>query len=177
MAIDRIYMDSNCFIESVKSKIGSGTETGRDNDLWHIKHLLISAERVQIEVITSYLTVAECRHAGTAGPTEEVKRLFRSILSSGKVVKLAQLTKTTAEFARDLAWTHNINMSGADAIHVETAIKTGCKEFLSFDFGKSKSPVKLAPQLKSLGLITIEPAETSLLPPTYRQPNFLAPVR
>ena len=167
MAVDRIYMDSNCFIESVKSKIGTA-EPARANDLWHLQQLLTAATRGEVEVITSYISIAECKHAG-GPPTDEVKRLFRSILSSGKVVKLAQLTKGISERARDLQWEDGINLAGADSIHVATALNTGCKEFLSFDFGKSKSPVKFAPQLKPLGLIAIVPAGTSLLPPEYRQ--------
>lgn len=171
MAVDRIYMDSNCFIESVKSSIGNA-QTDRDNDLWFIKNLLIASQRGDVEVITSYLTLAECRHVSQGGPTPEVMRLFRSILSSGKVVKLAQLTKATAERARDLHWKDGINLGGADAIHVATALNTGCKEFLGFDATKSKSPIKHANQLRKLlptGIIAVLPSGTSLLPPEYLQ--------
>jgi predicted nucleic acid-binding protein len=167
MAIDRVYMDSCCFIESVKSKLGNA-EAGREDDLWHIKHLLIAASRGEIEVVTSYLTITESRHVG-GPPSDEVKRLFRSILSSGKVVKLAQLTKATAERSRDLHWDHGINLGGADSIHVATALATGCKEFLSFDYVKRKSPLKFAAELKKLGLDAILPGATSLLPPEYKQ--------
>lgn len=167
MVVDRIYMDSNCFIESVKSKIGTA-DPARADDLWHIQQLLTASARGEVEVITSHLTIAECKHAG-GPPTDEVKRLFGSILSSGKVVKLAQLTKVIAERARDLQWDHNINLGGADAVHVATALSTGCKEFLSFDYAKPKSPVKFAPQLLTLGLIAVIPANTTLVPPSYRQ--------
>jgi predicted nucleic acid-binding protein len=171
MAVDRIYMDSCCFIESVKSKFGDAQED-RANDLWYLQKLLNASKNGDIEVITSYLTIAECTHAKTTGnseQSEEVKRLFRSILSSGKVVKLAQLTKVTAELARDLHWEHNINVKGADAIHLATAITTGCKEFLSFDSKKPKSPARFSAKLQSLGITVIEPASTQLLPGEYRQ--------
>lgn len=171
MAIDRIYMDSCCFIESVKSTQGN-EEAGRENDLWYLKQLLTASKDGAIEVVTSYLTIAECRHAqgkGITQPTEEAKRLFKSILCSGKVIKLAQLTKATAELARDLHWDHGINLGGADAIHVATAIKTGCKEFLSFDAEKRKSPLKFASELKGLGLNPILPAATRVLQQEYLQ--------
>ena len=171
MAVERLYMDSCCFIESVKSKFGDAQED-RANDLWYLQKLLTAAKNGDIEVITSYLTLAECTHAKSVNPDEQfedVKRLFRSILSSGKVVKLAQLTKGTAELARDLRWEHDINVRGADAIHLATAITTRCKEFLSFDSNKSKSPAKFAPQLLALGIKVIEPATTQLLPGEYRQ--------
>jgi predicted nucleic acid-binding protein len=175
MAIDRIYMDSCCFIESVKSSLGNAEE-GRENDLWHIHQLLLAARNGHVEVITSYLSLAECRHAKTADgqpPTDEVKRLFRSILASGKVVKLAQLTKATAELSRDLHWDHNINLSGADAVHVATSVVTECKEFLTFDYKKKKSPMAFAEEIKKLRVIVREPHNTILLPEKYRQPNFL----
>lgn len=167
MAIDRIYFDSCVFIESIKESIGTAQD-GRENDLWHVKKLLEASRSGDIEVITSYITIAECQGAGKP-PDEEVKRLIRSILSSGKVVKLAQLTKATAERARDLRWEHDLVMGGADAVHVATALQTGCKEFVSFDFAKKKSPLKYAKELKALGLIAIEPSATSLLPQEYRQ--------
>jgi len=81
------------------------------------------------------LTIAESRRADGA-PTEEVKRLFNSILVSGKVVLLTQMTQTIAERARDLHWDHGINLGGADAIHVATALTVGCSEFLTFDANK-----------------------------------------
>ena len=174
MAVDRIYMDSCCFIESVKSTIGTAQE-GRDGDLWYIKQLLKASKDGSIEIITSYLTLAESRHArgkGITEPTDEAKRLFRSILCSGKVVKLAQLTRATAELARDLHWDHGINLGGADAIHVATALKTGCKEFLSFDAEKRKSPLKYTAELKKLGLTANLPSATKLLPQDYRQEGF-----
>lgn len=167
MAIDRVYMDSCCFIESVKSKLGNA-EAGREDDLWYLKHLLVASSKGEIEVVTSYLTITESRHVGQP-PSDEVKRLFRSILSSGKVVKLAQLTQATAERARDLHWDHGINLGGADSIHVATALVTGCKEFLSFDYAKKKSPLKFAVELQKLGLKAILPGGTSLLPPEYKQ--------
>ncbi len=169
MGVDRIYMDSACFIEAVQSSIGQG-QTGRERDLWFIKQLLVASKSGEVEVITSYLTLAECRGSLKDGPpSDEVKRLIRSILSSGKVVKLAQLTKATAERARDLVWNDNLNLDGADAVHVATALVTGCKEFLTFDRTSRKAPLKYANELRSFGLMAIEPSASTLLPAHYFQ--------
>ena len=170
MSIDRTYMDSCCFIEAVKYDV-STTDPDRENDIWYIKQLLKASKSGDIEVITSVLTIAESRRAD-GEPTDEVKRLFSSILTSGRVVKLAQMTQGIAEKARDLHWVNKINLSGADALHVATALLLGCKEFLTFDF-KRKSPLKFEKELRALGLLVIAPSETTCLPSDYRQGHLL----
>jgi predicted nucleic acid-binding protein len=167
MAIDRIYMDSCCFIEAVKYDVGDETDPARQNAIWYIKQCLLAARSGDLEVITSNLTLAESRRADGA-PTEEVKRLLKSILTSGKVVKLAQVTQSIAEKARDLHWVNQINLGGADAIHVATALTLGCKEFLTFD-ERRKSPLAFENELMHLGLKIITPANTKILPILYLQ--------
>lgn len=135
MGKPKLYMDSCCFIDAVKVTVGDAISADRANDLWYIQHCLKAARAGEIDVITSTLTIAESRRADGA-PTEEVKRLFNSILVSGKVVLLTQMTQTIAERARDLHWDHGINLGGADAIHVATALTVGCSEFLTFDANK-----------------------------------------
>ncbi len=107
--------------------------------------------------------------AGGGAPTENVKRLFNSILVSGKVVRLADLTLGIAERARDLEWLHGITLGGADAIHVATAITLGCKEFFTFDMSKNKSPIGRKKDIAKLGLRVITPSETIYLPESYKQ--------
>lgn len=170
--IHRVYMDSCCFIDAVKTDIGDETDPDRANDIWYIKKCLEASKNGDIEVITSYLTIAESRRA-SGEPTEEVKKLFNSIFLSGKVIKLAQLTLNIAERARDLHWLHSINLGGADAIHVATALTVGCKEFLTFDMKKKRSPLAFASEIDKLGLRVILPSKTSLLPKDYLQENML----
>jgi predicted nucleic acid-binding protein len=169
MAIERVYMDSNCFIESVQSQPDSASPHA--NDLWFIRKLMEAARNLDIEIVTSQLTIAEFRGiGGGAPPPEELKRLISSILTSGKVVKLAQMTLGIAEAARDLHWVHGINLGGADAIHVATAKVTGCREFLSLDFGKSRSPIHNASAIRNaIGLTAVVPSGTTVLPPRYLQ--------
>jgi predicted nucleic acid-binding protein len=88
---------------------------------------------------------------------------------SGKVVKLSQLTLNIAERARDLHWLHGINLSGADSIHVASALQTGCKEFLTFDRKKSRSPIAMEKEIAKLGLRVITPSKTACLPKDYLQ--------
>lgn len=168
MALDKIYIDSCGFIDAVKTDVGEITEPDRANDIWYIKACLKAAKNGDLEVFTSHLTIAECRRAGGA-PSEKVKRLFNSILVSGKVVRLADLTLGIAERARDLEWIHGINLGGADAIHIATALTLGCKEFFTFDKKKGKSPIGRKVEIAKLGLRVITPSETFYLPDSYKQ--------
>jgi predicted nucleic acid-binding protein len=169
MALDKIYIDSCFFIEAVKTSVGDPTDADT-NDIWYVQKCLEASKNGDIQVITSHLTIAESRKA-KGEPSDKVKRLFNSILLSGKVLKLGALTQKIAELARDLEWQHGINLSGADAIHVATALKLQCKEFFTFD-SKRKSPLKYKAELSKLGLTVIYPSETSLLPSKYLQRNI-----
>lgn len=168
MDISRLYMDSCCFIDSVKADVGDVTDADRANDIWYIKKCLEASQKGDIQVVTSYLTIAESRRA-SGEPTEEVKRIFNSIFLFGKVLKLSQLTLSIAERARDLHWRHGINLGGADAIHIATALTVGCKEFLTFDRKKNKSPLGFAKEIGKLGLKVITPSRTLCLPSDYLQ--------
>jgi predicted nucleic acid-binding protein len=158
-------MDSCCFIDAVKGDVGDSLTPERQNNVWFIKQCLKAATDGEIDVITSTLTIAESRRAEHP-PTKEVKRLFNSILTSGRVVKLTQMTQSIAEKARDLHWDHGINLGGADSLHVATALAVGCKEFFTTD---GKGPLKYAVKLGSMGLRVVQPSDTALLPADYLQ--------
>jgi predicted nucleic acid-binding protein len=168
MALDKIYIDSCCFIEAIKHDVGK-SDPSRDDDIWYTQKILEAAKNGDVEVFTSHLTITECRRAHDTGkPTDEVKRLIRSILMSGKVVRLAELTLSIAEKARDLHWEHDLNLGGADSIHVATALSLGCTELFTYDM-KKKSPIAYTSELENLGVKPIKPSQTNLLPPKYNQ--------
>jgi predicted nucleic acid-binding protein len=131
---DRIYIETSPLIDVIKGRVRVQVDQDRLNDVWHVEACLRAALAGDIEVVTSMLTIAECRRAKQGKPpTEEMKKVIRSVLASGKVFHLAEVTQTIAETARDLEWEHGINLSGADAVHVATAFRTGCKEFFTLD--------------------------------------------
>lgn len=105
----RLYIDSCDFIEAIKNSEGVPTDPTRANDIWYIRRCLEASRAGEIEVITSMLTIAEVRRAGNA-PTDRVKRVIRSVLTSGKIVTLAEMTQGIAEKARDLHWEHGVNL-------------------------------------------------------------------
>lgn len=165
----RVYIDTCCFIDALQHREGMKISADKQDDVWHIQQVLRASLAGDLEVVTSTLTIAEFRRAkADTQPTRELKRLIRSILLSGRVVTLAQITQGVAERARDLDWEDEISLKGADAIHVATALVTGCKEFFTAD-GRGPLKQTIVPKLSKLGLRSIRPADTRLLPSEYRQ--------
>src|SRR5437016_10644653 len=171
MSKARIYIETSPIIDVIKGRTRVSLTADRENDLWYTEQCLRAALDGGIEVITSMLTIAECRRAKQdQSPSAEMKRIIRAVLTSGKVFSLAELTQTIAERARDLEWEDEINLKGADAVHVATALKTGCKELFTTD---ARGPLKNAQKISALGLRVIRPADTTILPNEYRQDKLL----
>src|SRR5687767_11916687 len=133
-----LYMESPCFIDVAKYKLGM---TNSIDDLAnkepHIQaciKLLDAAEKGEVSILTANLTNSECQHLDGLY-TAEMRRLFRSILTSGKIVKLVTDTVFISERAQELRWVHGINLSGGDAHHLATALEAGCEEFITYDNG------------------------------------------
>ena len=180
----RIYVDSCCFIEVVKHRKGIPLSTNdpaeiaiRESDCWFFRKLCDASRDGAVQLVTSMLSVAECLHVGeTGGPSQETRDLLTDFLTSGTVVNLVEPDLFVAERARDLFWRDGILLSGADSLHVASALIDGCVEFLTLD-GKIKRQKKFAsaiPQLKTVGLSVIRPSETGKLPNEYRTDDLVA---
>lgn len=165
----RIYVDSCCFIDLVKTKIGKGITSDKEHDVWFLKRLLDAHRDGEVLVFTSVLTIAECRHAGDDDVSDKVKSQFNRLLISGQYVRLAQMTPFTAQDARDLRWVHNISgLRGPDSIHIASALEMKCEEFLSCN-GKLARVGAQSEPLSRLGLYVKRPQDTACLPAKYRQ--------
>lgn len=172
MPVEKIYIETPCFIDVIKYDLKTAIHLSENikNEIWYLQKLLKASESKEIQVITSTLTIAECRRAKQDKfPSDEVKRRINSVLTSGRIITLSQVTQGIAERARDLEWDDGINLKGADSIHIATALMTGCKEFLTFDKQGSRSPLKNAERIKKLNLSVIVPSKTAFLPSDYRQ--------
>lgn len=173
MSKPRIYIETSPIIDVIKGNAGIALPPDRANDVWHTQQCLRAALAGEIEVITSILTIAECRRAQSdKPPSPEVKRLINSVLTSGRVIMLAQVTQAIAERARDLEWVDGINLKGADAIHVATTLITGCKEFITND---GRGPHKNEAKIAALGLRVVRPSDTRFIPVEYRQGKLPEP--
>lgn len=163
----RVYFDSCCFIDMVKSEVGRPLATERERDVWFLKKLLEAHCDKQVRVFTSTLTIAECTHAGELALGEKVKSAFTRLLISGQYVHLVQVTPFIAIDARDLRWTHGISLRGPDGVHVASALAMKCEEFLSSDGKLSRAEAQGA-RLISLGLTPRRGELTVCLPDSYR---------
>lgn len=168
-----VYLDSWCFIEAAKSKLGDSTRCSAE-DLWAINSLLNASLDGKIKVYTSMMALVECLHCGKRYD-EEVQDLFRRLLTSGgSGVTLVQTDIFVCERARDLRWSDHIHLTPIDSVHVASALEMECREFLTPDGSgrgksKEKSPHLHQAALAELGLFVRLPRDSRCIPPEYRQ--------
>lgn len=158
-----LYMESPCFIDIAKYQLGmQNSIDDLANKEPHIQaciKLLDAAEKGQVVILTANLTNSECQHLDGL-VTAEMRRLFRSILTSGKIVRLVTDTVFISERAQELRWVHDIRLSGADAHHLATALEAGCEEFITYDNGFLKQKEKI----RALGIRVVKGHESLFLP-------------
>src|SRR5579862_6911494 len=166
--VQRVYIDSCCFIDMVKTKVGHKLVSDREQDVWFLKRLLEANRDGEVQCFTSILTIAECSHDGEAKISDAVKSEFNRLLMSGQYVRLVQITPFIATDARDLRWNHGIKVRGADAIHVASAVAMKCEEILSCN-AKLARLTQIKGALVKLGTQVRRGKETVCLPAKYRQ--------
>lgn len=174
----KIYIDSCCIISLASYQRTGEHEDGRKVDNDYLGKILLAAEAGDLDLYTSSLTIAECQSVGKVSKDagEEVQRLFDSVLLSGHFLTYTSSDVFIGIRARDLNWKYGIkNLKGADAVHLASAIKEGCKEFLTFDGdGKKKNGLlhKADVIKKASGLRVIIPSQTLYLPDEYLQDDI-----
>ena len=162
--LGRVYLDSCCFIDLAKHKIGT-LPTHRMADQWFAWKFMEAQKDGAVAAFTSVLSVAECTHADNDSG-KEVRDLFTRVLTTGQYVVLVQPTIFVGSDARDLRWKHGLaNIRGADLMHLASALSVKCTEFLTTD----EKILRHAPRLEPLGLRLTNPAKSALLPAEYRQ--------
>ena len=170
-----VYIDSCCFIDLVKQAKGVSITPDRVDDAWFCENLIRAAQDRKVKIFTSAFTQVECvgikEKDGPNVPViadDEVKRLFESILASGRSgITPVQPTYFITKAARDLFWSDGVLCKPADRLHLATAISVGCTEFLTADGRINKTQrSKLA---KQFALNVVRPQDTRCLPDEYRQ--------
>lgn len=167
--MNRIYMESCCFIDVVKYRLDRKRLISdlpvREEHIQYCMKMLEAAKFGDLRILTANLTISECKHLD-GYVDDEVKRLFRSILSSGRIVRIVTDNIFIGETARDLLWEHDIHLGGADGTHVASALYSNCEEFITWDGRIMKQAEKIA----KLGLRVISANQTKLLPRHYIEP-------
>lgn len=163
----KIYIEACPLIDMAEHKPNPSAKEGRGLDVWFCKQALAAALDGKIVVYTSMLSVAECTTISPdlPSPPADVKRFFDMLLMSGKSgLTIVQLRQIIAVRARDLRWASEINLRGADAVHVATAMEMRCDELWTQD-GRI---LKNKKEIEELKLKVVTPRETTILPEEYR---------
>ncbi len=167
--LQRVYVDTCCFIDLVKVAQAQTLTSDKQQDVWHLQKLMEAQRDKEVELFTSTLTIAECRHTGDPAAVDDTVRAnFTKLLLSGQYVKLVQMTPFIAQDARDLTWKHGMSLRGADSIHVASALDRSCTELLTGN-GRLKKLGAEGAALTKLVLAIREPRQTTCLPEKYRQ--------
>src|SRR5213593_3953082 len=162
----KVYVESDPLIDLVKIKVGVPPKSGGEKDVWFVERILEAARAGELEVFTSTLSIAECTHVSDPAKLDRAKPFFVGLLASGKSgIQLIQTTLSVVERARNLRWFNAVNLSGADSIHVASALHLRCDELLTGD-GKI---LGLASTIEPMGLRVCHPSETGSLPEKYFQ--------
>jgi hypothetical protein len=89
----RIYLDANPLIDAIKYDLNGTIEPERQDNVWHTKAVMQAALDGQLEIVTSTLTIAECKRSEAGKPaSEDAKALIKRVLTSGRILLLAQVT-------------------------------------------------------------------------------------
>lgn len=128
---ERRYWDSNCFLAWLQSEEGRH-ETCQD--------VLTLAERGEVEIVTSVLTLTEVLRLRPKDALPSERRSSVEALFNRPSIRTMMLTRRLAEMARDLVWDHGV--APKDAIHVASALAAKVDVLNTFDdplVGKSGS--------------------------------------
>jgi predicted nucleic acid-binding protein len=167
--IGKIYLEACPIIDMAEYEAKPSKD--REMEVWLCKQALTAAREGKVLVYTSMLSVAECTTIAPdlPSPPAETKRFLDMLLLSGKSgITIVQIRQIIAVRARDLRWASEINLKGADAVHVATAMQMQCDELWTRDGRIWKKRVEIG----QLGLKVVNPKETTVLPENYRNPEL-----
>ncbi len=175
MTKPRVYIEACPIIDMAKHKAGRAlnadptTQQSRENCVWFCRRILQASVKGDMDVLTSFVTIAECTHLQDSVnpvPKEPTREFLTRLLTSGKGgIRLVQASLSIMTAARDLRWKHNLTFRSIDSIHVASALHMKCEEFYTTDGGIYAKKDELAKR----GLNVMLASSSVLLPLKYRQ--------
>lgn len=165
--VPKIYLDACVIIDMAEFEAKGTVQGSREQGVWVCQQALKASRDGKMKIFTSTLSIPECTGIGRGErvPHPKAKAFLEMLLISGKSgILLVQQTVSISRRARDLRWVEEMNMKGADCIHVASALSMNCDEIWTGDKGIANKP-----QLLTLGLIPQKPSESKLLPDDYNQ--------
>ena len=123
---DKVYWDSNCFLSLLQEEAGAP----------QCEQVLQDAQDGKVIIVTSSLTLAEVlkMKGKVAIPKDQQDTVVKFFLSEYIVIR--NVTRKTAELARELIWDHGIDFK--DAVHVASALENKLTMMHTFDSGLIK---------------------------------------
>lgn len=140
-AQDRRYWDSCAFLGWLKDEPDKVDEC---------ESVIRAAERGELKIVTSAVTLTEVvklkgQPRLSEGDEERIKAFFEQ-----PYILIANLDRFVAEEARKLCWKFD-SLKPKDALHVASALETGCANLDTFDIGLLKLNGQLTGVLLHIG--------------------------
>ena len=119
---ERRYWDSNCFLAWLQDE---------EERAGKCQNVLALAERGDVEIVTSVLTITEVLRLRPKDALPSERRTSVEALFNRPSVRTMMLTRRLAESARDVVWDHKIHPK--DSIHVASALAAKVAVLNTFD--------------------------------------------
>ena len=126
------YWDANCFLGWLAA------DAGRVDRL---RPVIKACEAGELRLVTASLTLVEVIKLKSKTPLPQDKEPIIRAFFKHEWLKIRQLDRKTAEFARDLIWRHNVDPK--DAVHLATALLVRVDQLDTFDEGLIRFTGKL----------------------------------
>lgn len=126
----RYYWDACVFLASIR---------GEDGRVEHVKELLDQAEKGELRILTSTLSIVEVASTGSQAeppPTEEALERIDNLWAAPSPVVMVEFYRAIAERARGLirsAPALGLKLKPADAIHMATAVQVSADAIHTYD--------------------------------------------
>ncbi|MCL5736954.1 MAG: type II toxin-antitoxin system VapC family toxin [Actinobacteria bacterium] len=133
---DRYYWDSCAFLAYLQDEEGA--------DLCEL--VLDAAKEGKVLIVTSALTIAEVLNLRGCDKVPRSKRDQAHQLFQHEYIHVRNVTRKTAEAARDLYWDHDV--APKDAVHVASALEAKVPILNTFDKNLIAKGAILAPALR-----------------------------
>ena len=164
MGKPRLYLDSGLFIVLVKSYGQHQLNEKEEKDAWFTDKLLQAARHQKLELVTSWITRSECRHAGKALTKVKAREFYNNLFySKNSGILMTSVTVQTAKIVECLYYDCKIDLTPMDLLHLASAIELGCEEFLTTD-----EAIINRLQNVNLEIRACHAYETQFLPPEYQ---------
>ena len=118
----RLYLDTNVFIYAMEVSNDTGLRARR---------VLGQIEKGGLDAVTSEITLAEALRGGNASTDNTVFEAYLELLANRRGLQLAPISRGVLIGSARLRVGRKIELT--DAIHVSTALATGCAGFLTED--------------------------------------------